>query len=206
MVGLIWGISAVRTTSIIQHDSLAGRLSEFNRLDISMWMYIEYSRDYPPLYGASIISHFLLPFHHLFGLPRPDNTSEVLAKTIWNYGLLGSPGAPAAGEMFINFRFAGYLFFIAMGWVLGVIHLYQQRRAGSIEAAFLYAFLLYAVCVKFCLLSGVSESILLVFTIIIWSKGIMFMSKITGKKSEMSVDKSNVKSSKRGGIAKWGSH
>lgn len=145
--------------------SMLKTFSDFNRMDISLVMFFEYFGDGSRndlLYGTPMLSYFNQIAVRLFDAAPILNTSAILHQFIFKGDLAaGYPGAPLAGELFLNFGYLGVFLFFPIGMLFGrsyrrlILSDYDHWRC-IFFAAHTYFFM-----VKVCIYIGLSESILM---------------------------------------------
>jgi oligosaccharide repeat unit polymerase len=152
-------IGATEDATILQ------KLSDFNRIDISMVMFVDYfseQRDGELLFGGPILSYFNQILVRLFDFEPIMNTSVILHALIFNgNNAAGYPGSPLAGELYLNFGYAGFAFFLVFGAFFGVS--YKRLVASDFELwrCIFFSAHIYFFMSKMCIYIGLSESILM---------------------------------------------
>lgn len=145
--------------------SILQKLSDFNRVDISMVMFVDYfseTHDNELLMGIPIISYFNQFFVLIFDAEPILNTSALLHAFVFGgNSAAGFPGAPLAGELYLNFGYVGFTLFLVFGVFFGTS--YKRLVASDFEPwrCLFFAAHLYFFMVKICIYIGVSESILM---------------------------------------------
>lgn len=145
--------------------TIVHKLSDFNRIDISMVMFVDYFsdvRDGELLLGGPIFAYFNQILVRLFDVEPVMNTSALLHALIFSgNSAAGFPGAPLAGELYLNFGYAGFGFFLLFGAFFGVS--YKRLVASDFEfwRCVFFSAHLYFFMIKICIYIGLSESILM---------------------------------------------
>jgi hypothetical protein len=144
-------------------------LSDFNRIDISIVMFVEYFKPFyghDPLLGLPMLAYFNQFFVRLFDSAAIDNTSMVLYQFVFAGDVnAGYPGAPLVGELFLNFWYFGYLLFLPFGFYFGRIYSRLYRLDFELWCVLNYSVTLYFYMFKFCIYIGFSESVLIMILV-----------------------------------------
>lgn len=135
--------------------------SDFNRIDISVVMYFHFLQcGQSNLYGKPFLSYIIQPFTRFFEINPIPNTSELLGKSIFPSDRHGNPGAPLAGELFVNFGALGYIVFLVAGSLFAKAHSSVFKSQFEFWTTISYSTWLYLFTFKFCIQHGISESLL----------------------------------------------
>ena len=153
--------------SAIRHQEVTSRpfhiqmISDFNRIDVSVVMYFDFLKnDQSYLYGKPFLSYIVQPFVRFFDVDPIANTSAILGRSIFTGEDYGNPGAPLAGELYVNFGFLGYFVFVLSGYLFGVGYRVLVKSHFEFWTTLSYVLWLYLFMFKFCIQIGISESLL----------------------------------------------
>ncbi len=145
-------------------------LRDFNRMDVSMVMFTEYFADQSGndlLWGMPFLAYPSRILGRFFGFSPIQNASEILQGIIFSGSMdAGNPGAPLAGELYINFGYLGFLAFIPLGAWFGVAYTRMIRRGYPFWQTLFFSAFLYFFVFKFYIYTGFTESEL-VFALVI---------------------------------------
>lgn len=144
-------------------------LRDFNRIDVSMVMFYDFLN---PASGNSLLlgvpifdypNQFLV---RLFDFDPISNTSEILQQFIFSGDPnAGNPGAPLAGELYVNFGIFGYLAFPLCGFLFGRSHARLKASDYAFWPAVFYGAALYFFIFKLFIYTGLSESVLMMLLV-----------------------------------------
>lgn len=163
---LVFGIMFL-VHSQYRHQEVASRplliqlISDFNRIDVSVVMYHDFLTGHDSyLYGKPFLSYVVQPFVRLFGVEPIPSTSALLGQSIFPSEAYGNPGAPLAGELYLNFGFLGYLFFLSAGFLFAKAYSALYKSHFEFWTTLFYVLWVYLFMFKFCIQIGISESLL----------------------------------------------
>jgi len=144
-------------------------LRDFNRIDVSMVMFHDFldpASGNTLLWGVPIFDYPNQFLVRLFDFAPVSNTSEVLQQFIFSGDPnAGNPGAPLAGELYVNFGLFGYLAFPLFGYLFGRAHARLRASDYAFWPAVFYAAALYFFMFKLFIYTGLSESVLMIMLV-----------------------------------------
>lgn len=170
-----------------RETTLLHTFSDFNRIDISMVMFVEYFSDIrygELLLGAPILAYFNQFLVRLFGSDPIQNTSAILHSMIFDGDITaGFPGSPLAGELYLNFGYAGFLLFLLFGAFFSVSYKRLVQSDFEFWRCIFFSAHIYFFMVKICIYIGLSESILMLLLTYVPLVLMKILSKVTVRRS-----------------------
>lgn len=144
-------------------------LRDFNRIDVSIVMFVDYF-NYASgnnfLFGLPILSYPNQFLVRLFNFEPIMNSSEILHQFVFSSDPdAGNPGSPLVGELYIYFGFLGYLLFVPAGYFFGRAHARLLHSGFQFWPSIFYSAALYFFMFKFCIYTGLSESVLMIMLV-----------------------------------------